>query len=70
MLTTNIKIEGSGVYCCVYYIEPDVFEEIINVNIQNIPRSRFNLIEKRCSSKQLVSKGFLLTPIKRLLKFL
>ena len=58
MLTTNIKIEGSGVYCCVYYIEPDVFEEIINVNIQNIPRSRFNLIEKRCSSKQLVSKGF------------
>ena len=57
-MTTNIKIEGSGVYCCVYYIEPDVFEEIINENIQNIPGSRFNFIEKRCSSKQLVNKAY------------
>lgn len=57
-MTTNIKIEGTGVHCCVYYLEPDVFEEIINANVQKIPGSRFNLIEKHCSSKQLLSKGF------------
>ena len=57
-MTANIKIEGSGVYCCVYYLEPDVFDEIINVNVENTAQSRFNLIEKSCSSKQLVSKGF------------
>ena len=57
-MKTKIKIEGCGVYCCVYYLEQNVFDEIINVNIQNIPESRFNLIEKNCSSKQLVSKGF------------
>ena len=42
-MTTNIKIEGSGVYCCVYYIEPNVFEETEGIELLRVIGANINL---------------------------
>ena len=42
-----IKIEGHGVYCCVYYIDQEDFYEIANTNLNDVTTdevpSRFSL---------------------------
>ena len=57
-----IKIEGHGVYCCVYYIDQEDFYEIANTNLNDVTtdevQSRFSLVEENCTSKQIISKGF------------
>ena len=42
-MTTNIKIEGSGVYCCVYYIQPNVFEETEGIELLRVIGTNINL---------------------------
>ena len=55
-----IRITGKGTYCCVYYIDREDFDEIINADFEamGVEDSRFDLLEVNCSAKHVISKGF------------
>ena len=55
-----IRIAGKGTYCCVYYLDQEDFDEIVNADLEAMGASdsRFDLLEANCSAKHVISKGF------------
>ena len=55
-----IRITGKGTYCCVYYLDREDFDEIVNADFEamGVEDSRFDHLEVNCSAKHVISKGF------------